>query len=146
MGKKNGKWPDKRSNIHKYRDSGDWERFWHQRKRWLVNRRRLAARKRGMEFTIKASDLVWPEYCPVLGLRIDYKSLGKVRYNSPSLDRIDLRFGYVPGNVAVISQRANTLKSNGTIKEFTAVVEYMAMHYLKRLDGPLARFKKPSLL
>ena len=45
--------------------------------------------------------------------------------NSPSLDRIRPQLGYVAGNVRVISNRANHLKSNGTISEFEAVLAYM---------------------
>ena len=42
-------------------------------------------------------------------------------YTAPTIDRIDNAVGYVPGNVRIISQRANVLKSNGTDKELEAI-------------------------
>jgi hypothetical protein len=41
------------------------------------------------------------------------------------LDRIDNNEGYVKGNVAVISFRANTLKNNATAEELRAIADYM---------------------
>lgn len=37
--------------------------------------------------------------------------------SSPSLDRIDNRMGYVPGNVWVISWKANRMKSDASMEE-----------------------------
>jgi hypothetical protein len=53
-----------------------------------------------------------------------------VNPDAPTIDRIDNNRGYEPGNIAVISLRANVLKSNGTVPEFEKVVEYMKSHGL----------------
>lgn len=45
--------------------------------------------------------------------------------DSPTVDRFDNDRGYVPGNVFVISWRANNLKRNATIEELIRVVAYM---------------------
>lgn len=93
----------------------------------LTRRARLRARKRGMEATIKASDIIWPTHCPVLGIELDYSPRGTRISNNPanpSLDRWDNAKGYVPGNVHVISYRANTLKNNATWRELEAVLKY----------------------
>ena len=45
--------------------------------------------------------------------------------NFPSLDRIDNSKGYVPGNIAVISMRANMIKNNATLAELKAIVAYI---------------------
>ena len=56
---------------------------------------------------------------------LDKKNSGNSKSNSPTLDRIDNNKGYVKGNVKVISHRANSLKSSGTILEFTKIIEYI---------------------
>jgi hypothetical protein len=59
--------------------------------------------------------IVIPAVCPVLGIPI---VLGEQRSeNSPSLDRITPKLGYVPGNVRVISDKANRLKGDRTLGE-----------------------------
>lgn len=85
------------------------------------------ARKRGIEFTIKVSDVVVPTHCPILGLELK-PAIGANAPSpcSPSLDRIDCRYGYVRGNVLVMSFRANTLKNNATAAELQKVAAWLA--------------------
>jgi hypothetical protein len=79
---------------------------------------------RGLEFNITLVDLLpLPVTCPVLGLVIDYtgkQKSGRID-TSPSVDRIDNTKGYVPGNVRVISWRANKLKSDATAAELRLI-------------------------
>ena len=42
-----------------------------------------------------------------------------------SLDRIDISKGYVLGNVAVISLKANTLKNNADIEQLRRILSYV---------------------
>ncbi len=79
----------------------------------------------GLEFTITESDLQMIDVCPVLGIPLDWSPSAR-KDNTPSIDRFDSSKGYVPGNVAIISWRANNLKSNGTLDEFKRLVEWMA--------------------
>src|SRR6266481_1415047 len=44
---------------------------------------------------------------------------------TPSLDRIDPSKGYIKGNIAVISFRANRLKGNATLDEIRKVINYL---------------------
>jgi hypothetical protein len=61
-------------------------------------------------FSISVQSIVIPATCPVLGIPI---VLGERRSdNSPSLDRLVPEKGYVPGNVRVISDKANRLKGD----------------------------------
>lgn len=95
----------------------------------LVQRARLRGRRRGFESTITVADLEWPDFCPVLGIRLEYPvrggtNSGPIKDGYPSLDRWDCSKGYVPGNVVVISYRANTLKNNATAEELDAVAAY----------------------
>jgi len=47
------------------------------------------------------------------------------RPDSPSVDRIRPELGYVPGNVAVISVKANFIKGNATAAEIRLVAEWL---------------------
>ena len=87
----------------------------------LIAQARERAKRKGLEFSISKKDLIVPEFCPLLGIKID--PLAKDRTTSPSLDRINSSLGYVPENVWVISSRANTLKNNGTKEEFRLILE-----------------------
>lgn len=86
----------------------------------LEGARRRAARK-GITFAIDISDIVVPERCPVLGMEMQ-RHAGKAAPNSFSLDRVDPAQGYVKGNVAVISMRANALKSDASPEELAAIL------------------------
>lgn len=95
----------------------------------IARRARVRGRKKGLESTIRNTDIYWPTHCPVLGLELDYSTpQGKRKPgpNSPTLDRWDNTKGYVVGNVYVISMRANTIKSNATADELIAVAKYAA--------------------
>lgn len=74
------------------------------------------AKKNGLVFNLQLEDVVVPEFCPLLGLRLQTNAKGHA-HNSPSLDRFDSSKGYVKGNVWVISHRANTLKGDASINE-----------------------------
>lgn len=84
------------------------------------------ARKRAVKFSlpfgIEPEDIVIPAICPVLGLPLLEKG---PREQRPSLDRIIPSRGYVRGNIAVISFRANRIKSDATPAEMRAVLRYM---------------------
>lgn len=90
---------------------------------WMLNHKRANARIDGVEFTITKADLVMPEVCPVLGVRL--AAVGSSSDWSPSLDRFDPTKGYIPGNVRIISKRANTLKNNGTAEEHERIAAWM---------------------
>ena len=93
-----------------------------------------AAKKRanmgGVEFTITERDVQIPTHCPILGIELKQdigrgQSRGRGNYFAPTLDRIVNEKGYVPGNVCVISKRANLLKNDGTFEEIKALFVYM---------------------
>jgi len=58
-------------------------------------------------------------HCPLLGVELTYaKYEGTITPNNyATLDKIDPTKGYVPGNVQILSYRANTLKNSATIEE-----------------------------
>ncbi len=103
----------------------DW-RSKNRRSILLVSARQRAKRKK-IPCTLTLADIPVPTHCPVLGLRLEF-GVGHHCDASPSLDRIRADEGYVPGNIAIVSWRANRLKSDATIAELEAVVAYMKKH------------------
>ena len=75
---------------------------------------RSRAKRRNIPFTINLNDIVIPTHCPYLGIELVVREKEN-REESPSLDRINPELGYVPGNVEVISKRANALKNGATL-------------------------------
>ncbi len=104
-----------------YRNFGD------AHQKFLWRRAKGSAKARGLEFTITVADIQLPSVCPILGVPLEYgpKTDENRRYG-PSLDRIDNTKGYVPGNVHVISVRANILKRDATLKELKALGAWAA--------------------
>jgi hypothetical protein len=89
-------------------------------KLWKLAKSR--ATKKKWEFNIEPSDIVIPEFCPVLGIRLQSNSRSGPIHSSPTIDRIDSSLGYVKGNIRVISHRANQLKSNATVDELEKII------------------------
>lgn len=91
-----------------------------EREMWMGARSR--AREKGIEFSIEEWEVCLPKFCPVFGI---YLQVGtKAHQASPTLDRIDPTKGYVSGNVMVISQKANTMKSNATPAEMRRLAKF----------------------
>lgn len=42
-----------------------------------------------------------------------------------SLDRIDIHKGYIPGNIAIISYRANNIKNDGTWEKHQKIADFI---------------------
>lgn len=88
---------------------------------WERSKRR--ARKKGFEHTIDHTDIYVPTHCPLLGIPL-FRSVGKGACdNSPSLDRIDSSKGYMADNIWVISNKANSIKSNATLEELERITQ-----------------------
>lgn len=117
--------------TEKYRNSEN--TFIHQ-----FNARRQKALRDGIPFTISLEDIERPEFCPVLGMKLNYgcsKERGKTGLSGrdedkATIDKLKPELGYVPGNVFIISWRANKLKSNMTIDELEKI-----LHYMRRTNG-----------
>jgi hypothetical protein len=89
----------------------------------LVDSRGRAKRK-GYPHTITEKDIVIPEFCPYLGIPLCLSN-DKKWDNSPSLDKKVPSLGYVPGNVEVISEKANRIKTNASADEVSKVAKRM---------------------
>lgn len=112
------------SRTHREQGAKTCARYWAknpERKLWVVAKER--AKKQGVPFTILVSDIVIPELCPILGIRLERGKQGFCE-TSPTLDKIIPGLGYVPDNVMVISFRANRIKSDASVEEMRKIVEW----------------------
>ena len=100
----------------------DWIIAHPERVMWLAAKHR--AKQQGVPFTIKTSDIVISDTCPILGIPLRFR--GDNKDYSPSLDRVIPALGYIAGNIAVISNRANQIKSNATLEELKRLVSYVS--------------------
>lgn len=131
---RSGKYPElsvkwKESRKIKYKNDAsvknriDNYRRTHKEKSLLMDCRKRA-KEQGLPFNITEDDIVIPEVCPVLGIKI-CKENSKREYNSPSVDKIIPEKGYVKGNICVISWRANMIKSCGNAEEHLRISKYI---------------------
>lgn len=88
----------------------------------LIPCRKAKAKRSGLPFAITLADLEpLPTHCPVVGIELCYGNKKRLADNSASIDRINPKLGYVPGNVRIVSHRANRLKSDATAEELAAL-------------------------
>ena len=92
--------------------------------RVMWNAAKARAKRKGIPFDISWEEIVIPDVCPVLGIPLSQGSHTHRNF-SPSLDRIDLSRGYVTGNIAVISSRANRIKSDATLEELQKITAWV---------------------
>ena len=89
-------------------------------------RKKQNCRANGIPFDVKFEDIPWVSHCPILGLELNYFNIEGTRTEtSVSFDKIDPSKGYVPGNVTIVSWRANRIKNDGTAEEHMKIAEYI---------------------
>lgn len=91
----------------------------------MVIRAKQNAKKRGLEFSITETDIERVTHCPIYGIELSYTNKNKKQDNSASLDRVDNNKGYIPGNVKIISSKANTEKRNLTLVQLELIKQYI---------------------
>ena len=104
----------------------------HDPVKWACQRMRKGARARSsmkaLPFDLSVAHLcdIAPALCPILGAKLIYTGDGgRGNPHTASLDRIEPEKGYVKGNVQIVSQLANMMKSSATaiqLKTFAAWV------------------------
>jgi len=77
-----------------------------------------------LPFDLTEADLTLPEVCPALGIPLRYGPGGRGP-DSPSLDRLVSERGYVRGNVRVISDLANRIKTDASVEQVEAVARWL---------------------
>lgn len=86
----------------------------HPERKMFYNAKRRSIKK-NLEFSITIDDIkaVWTNTCPIYHIPLK-NNQGKPGPDSFSLDRIDNSKGYVPGNIAIVSNKFNAQKSDLT--------------------------------
>lgn len=106
--------------IHRKR-THDWrERNWN---RALCMRLAVRAKNLGVPFNLEPNDIIIPALCPVLGIPLK-RNATRWQSDSPSVDRIIPKLGYVKGNILIVSNKANRIKSDATYLEILQVGEF----------------------
>jgi hypothetical protein len=87
------------------------------------------AKKLGVPFNLN-KDYVYaltPDVCPVFGTPFVFRGsgVGGMSMSSATLDRLAPAKGYVRGNVAVVSMKANAIKSNASAEEIRKVADWL---------------------
>lgn len=100
-------------------------------KKYIIRSAKRRAALKHIPFDVDYTDIQIPEYCPLLGIKLNKHVGDGGRYDdSPSLDRIVPELGYVRGNVWVISDRANRIKSDATLDELQLLVNNLKDHWV----------------
>jgi hypothetical protein len=101
----------------------------------IYNDRSAWARRNGVIFTLTFDEFVSiaqvTKYCPIftnIELSWGFTINGKSSDNSPSLDRINPLLGYTAQNCAIISNKANRIKNNGTAEEHRLIANWQERH------------------
>lgn len=125
---------DKKQEAYAQKMTEKWGVNWHnmehrrsyiyQTMRAKFRNKKANAHRLGKPWTVTFGELEFPTHCPVLGLELDYFA-DVAQENSPSFDCVIPSLGYVSGNVAIISWRANRIKNNGTADEHRAIAEFI---------------------
>ncbi len=118
----------RRKNLKRYHENGRincrkaYKKYTPEYRMWRSAKTRAFSKR--LPFSIKISDIKIPLVCPVLGIPL-FNAKKQPSPNSPSLDAIIPKLGYVHGNIAVISLRANNIKSDGTLDEHKKIVSWL---------------------
>lgn len=94
----------------------------------MLSSAKQRAKAKGLWFTITVKDILIPSICPLLEIPIIMGN-DKIIDNSPTLDRIVNKLGYVKGNIIVISHLANRCKQSLNSTELFKLAQN-----LKRLE------------
>lgn len=102
------------------------------RGKYMLATAKARAKKKGLDFELEIDDIHIPTHCPILEVELtNIQGKGIVGTN-PSLDRIDNSLGYIKGNVHVISDLANRMKSNATKEELLAFARGILNFYKEK--------------
>ena len=82
----------------------------------MLSRAKNRSEEKNVPFNITKEDIVFVEICPLLNIPLNWEG-GPRDKSTPSLDRVIPELGYVKGNVRIISNLANMMKSYASAQE-----------------------------
>jgi hypothetical protein len=92
----------------------------------ILTRIKGRCKKANIPFNLEISDIKIPEFCPILGIKLQKSYIqGNPLPSSPSVDRHIPELGYIKGNISIISFRANRIKNDATFEELKKIMDYM---------------------
>ena len=93
-------------------------------------------KEKGKFMNIRPEDIIINEYCPFLGLKIDYRTFPRNIFvnESHSFDRIVNSRGYVSGNVWIISRLANVMKNEANDKQLKTFCKNILIQYERKIN------------
>lgn len=84
----------------------------------------------GDKFDMDIEDIEWNEKCPILGIQLNFDvSRGGIFEDTPTFDKIYPERGYTKGNVRVISDLANRMKSSASPDMLEKFARSMLLEY-----------------
>lgn len=87
------------------------------------------AKREGVYWDLEFEDIEWPEYCPILKMKLVYENGREIIHDdSPSFDKIDPNKPYTKDNVWIISHLANTMKSSANNEQLLNFSKWAALH------------------
>jgi len=116
------------------KDIRDNRRDYHPEKQ-LLQYARTRAGKEGLPFNLVLADIAIPNRCPIFPHVILRANAGTRGDDSPTLDKIVPKLGYVKGNVQVISWRANRMKSDATLSELMQLGDWAFLKHKEANNG-----------
>ena len=102
-------------------------------KAYLSNAKHRAI-KEGVPFNLSLQDLIdiATDECPIFHTKFVWGASGlgkgKTRESTPQLDKIIPELGYVKGNIAFLSGKANKMKDNGTMQDHYDIADWIWSH------------------
>lgn len=84
-------------------------------------------KRKGLDYNLTPEYLesIWTGVCPVFGHTLYRASEGRGSHQSAHLDRYEPNLGYVVGNVAWISGRANRIKYDASAEELRRIADWV---------------------
>lgn len=111
----------KAENSARYRSDHKYHEI--ESKKRILRRLKNRAKSKLIPFNLELCDIEIPAHCPILGIPIFCHS-GRSREDSVSVDRIIPELGYVKGNIVIVSNRANRIKTDSTLSELDKIVQF----------------------